>query len=224
MMQNIMLTVRWLCIGSAVIIHSLLLSMTSMLLLISVERLLVAKSVGQSTNIPLVVHFLKALVAVIAASFLFYSLIGVFFSSTGYTVKGLGACKMGSKATPFLGAVSVGIILIQLLLIISIYCRLLTVTRRVLTSNNYRSSSDGITLTIGVLIAAKVTFWCPIMIAVTLRGVGVKCEACEWIGLLTMSLNVVMNPLLYGATNKEYRGHIRTKLSSISTTVMSYEV
>lgn len=208
--QRYMVNARWLCISSAVLSHSFLLVMSCILLLVSVDRAIALKKGANYSRIQFVVHFQKITFFTMALVFVMYSTIGITCSNIGFEVKGLGACKFGTEMAPKLGLISVGSNFVNLMLIITVYVYVLVMSKKILQVVN--KSMDDIIFTIGLIIGAKIVFWCPIMMAVIMRGLDIHCGVCEWIGLLTMSLNSIANPLLYGVTNKSYRRFATQKL------------
>ena len=210
--QEEMYNRRVLCVTTAVVIHTLLITTTTGMLLISIDRLLSLQQEDCYHRLIFVRHYSKIVVVAILAIAVLYVILGAVFSDVGFTVKGMGGCKFGSPKSPHLGLVSVGLCLVELIVITGIYCKIIILTKKVVSSSRRKTEKRNIkdiVLTIGVIVLAKIIFWCPIMFTVVARGLQRKCTACEWIGLITMSINPVVNPLLYGLTNRSYRMFIK---------------
>lgn len=206
--QQLMFDHSALCVTTSVIVHSLLLTMTSVMLLISIDRFLALDKERCYRRLIFVKHYSKIVTATISAFVLLYLIVGTGFGGSGFTVKGMGACKMGSANAPYLGLLSVSLCLLELTIMTAIYVKIINLTKKVLQSARRKTEKRNlkdILLTIGGILLAKVIFWCPIMITVIARAMKVDCNLCEWLGLITMSLNSVANPLLYGLTNQSYR-------------------
>lgn len=208
--QTYMYGARWLCVLSAVLIHSFLLIMSSLLLLVSIDRAIALKRGSQYSVMRFVIHFRKMTFCTMVLAFTMYAVIGTTSSSIGFEVKGMGACKMSTPKAPQLGMISVGANLINLLLIIAVYIYVLVLSKMALST--VKKSMESIIFTIGLIIVAKILFWCPIMVTVALRALKISDNISEWVGLLTMSLNSIANPLLYGITNRSFRRFVARKV------------
>lgn len=211
--QEMMISSRFYCVFSATLVHCCLLTGSTLILLVSIERVLAFTESSLYSKTWYARHFTKLIVGVIILFLVVFTSLGVLYGDAGYRVKGLGACKMSSEKMKFLSMVSSGIVFVELLVICISYGVLLRRTRRaigksLLLRQATRRKKD-ITMSIGAIFACKIVTWLPIMLTIVMRSLEIHCTACEWVGLLTMAINPLLNPLIYGLRNKNYMRFIR---------------
>jgi len=212
--QRRMLSSRFLCIGTAIIAHSLLLIGCSVLVLVSIDRFLAITRAEKYKALFFVKRYNMIVYASCLISFLLYGALAIVWRDKGYKVKGISSCRMGSPQVPFAGIISVAIIFLELVIIVIIYSQIIRRLADYLKAAppGTQSSISAAVCTLSSIIACKIMFWLPIMITVLMRGIQVDCSFCEGLGLVTMSLNCVANPILYGLTSREYRQAVTTKV------------
>ena len=211
--QQLMLSYRGYCIFQAIVVHSGLMVGCTSVFMINIDRILAFTKQQSYQHSFFVKNFKKLLGCVVLFATSLYVSLGIIFRDVGYRVKGVGACKMGSEKLPSLGMVSVGVIFVELVLI-CICCAYLLYR----TSNFSRESQVAqhiikrnkiITITITAVVACKLVTWLPIMSTVLTRALKTTCEPCEWVGLITMTLNPLINPIIYGLSNRNYIRFVR---------------
>lgn len=207
-MQRLLLANRAFCVTSSVVIHSCLLIRGSSFLIVSVDRVLAVSKGLSYRKSRFVKHFNKILIMIFPSWLIMYSTIAAVFWDRGYRVKGVGACRMGSETVAPLGLISVVIMFITLIMICAVYGKLLRCfamsLRQARQIRRVNRRNRDVIVTIGTLLIAKLLLWLPIMATVATRAMKMDCMACEWVGLITMVCNPLLNPVIYGVTNKTY--------------------
>lgn len=215
--QHYMLTPkgRWLCEVSGMYNHGLTVCISLILLLVSIDRLLAVQKAYDYQNLLFVRKFKAVSLAFIALSCLLFIAIGL-WRRKHFEVKGSGGCK-----EQFSGIIAAILGFAQLTVIIALYIKILVLNQRRITTTRTISSSKGqdkVLLTVGLIIGAKILFWLPLIFTHILRVSGVACKTCEWLGLISLSLNATANLLLYGITNRAYRDSVRRRLRCVFKT------
>lgn len=210
MTQNLLLWSRACCVFSAVLIHTCILTGSSCMLLICIDRVIASRGKSSYHKRFYVKHFTKLLAIILMLTVGFHCTIAGVFSRKGYRVKGLGACIVESEKVPYLRWITPSIIGIELIVIVSCYGTLLrqSATSSSKTVRIARHITKRIAVVkrfMGLLILAKIVAWCPTTMTIVIRALKVNCcHILEWIGIVTLISNPLIHPLIYGLNNRFY--------------------
>jgi len=223
--QRFMYEHHEICVLTATIVHILHLCEAQILLLAAVDRYLAVRNPHRYKDQIFAKHFTKFLTVSIILWTVCYSIIAGLYNKRGYRVKGWGGCEMASIELPRLGLFSAAGVLLNLILIITVYSMLLHRTLRIPTRVRLAPGelhyTRQATLTVGVLVLFKVLLWIPPLAVDLLRTMDFKHEDAEMsaIAFISIDLYHVISPVLYGSTSRRYRQFIRSKLScGVNTT------
>ena len=215
---------HWSCVLNATILHSLFVFDLVILFLMSMERLLsVCLPKTFNTSVRKKVYAIFLLCIYVSIQFL-YCILAILYHDKAYSVKGSGVCSPGSKQMPQLNNVTLGFglmclvfIVISSLVLVCKTCHMVRTATSLPIASRIRTAKQTklMAYMIAALVGAKVICWVPGFVAVTLRHTKYHSQDLDNIGRMMVYLFSIFAPLIYGATNKEYREYIWRTLTSI---------
>lgn len=197
---------RWLCVSSGMYSHGLTLNIAQILLLISIDRLLAFKRIRDYQSVFFIVHF-RAIILISSMITITIVIAASGLLSRGFEVKGTAGCK-----STLIGSFAGLIALLEVICVLVIYVTIIKYSRQriesqQLTANKYNYYN--VLLVVGLIIASMIIFWLPLIVTLILRAHEIECLVCEWLSSICTALNSIINPLLYGLANKDYRHHVK---------------
>ena len=153
-----------------------------------------------------------------------YCILAILYHEKAYSVKGSGVCSPGSKQMPQLNNVTLGFgllclafIVISSLVLVCKTCHMVRTATSLPIASRIRTAKQTklMAYMMAALVGAKVICWVPVFVAVILRHTKYHSEDLDNIGRMMVYLFSIFAPLIYGATNKEYRQYIWRTLTSI---------
>lgn len=221
--QEIVYKNHWLCVLNTTIIHSLYIFETTVMALLSIERLMAVSYPHYYDRSVSKKNVIVMLLSAYGSIQLLYCLLAAAYHNRGYSVKGSGSCTMSSDEMPKLINVTMGLAISNLLLITITSVLLITKTHQLATRYHptfvYASTQRTMrqnkvkAITLAALVITKVICWLPLIIASGLRTTKYGSLTADFIGRVMMYVFSLVSPLIYGATNREYLRFIKNKIS-----------
>lgn len=227
-MQGLLDTYDVVCTATGVFINVTYASMTTTLLMVSIDRTCrihhTLKSYKSVSFVRLYPHITTAIILTYCTLFI---TLGILFNGRGFSIKDLGNCNMGSHEIPLLAAPLGFIVLVNLIVITLLYTYTITVIR--LRASHRRSQTQSTcmaeaTMTIGCIICACWVCWLPPILSSILWAFGISSVPLEICALLSIELNSLANPVIYGLNNSVYRNTLRSACAAITNRVPSKAV
>jgi len=206
-----------ICVASSMLMQTCGLTEGLLLLLVSVDRLCVLRG-NLSYQQSLFVRLYRKLTAVGGALALLLLIVIAILYEDGFQVKGIGVCQIGDSRHPHLSAVMSLLYSSLFGIIVCLYAwtlfRLKHFLRTASIGARDRQIIKQVALTVGLLVAAKLLLWSPFIVLFVMRTHHRDCYACVVVGLLTLGLNPIVNPMLYGSSDVSYRRYVYKRLTA----------
>lgn len=218
--QRYMYETHVVCVTLGSIVHSLSVYETSLICFVTIERHLAIFNAKNYSKLFFTKHYGKIMLLVFLLWVVLYVITGVVFRGSGYSVKGSGACRLGSSHFPGLGLITSGTIIAILVVALVLYLLLirksvrniLCIPQLRVQGKNLRYSRQML-VTVTALVLGKLACWSPMLAAIILRPTRYHNLLTDYIGRISVYSFSLAAPVLYIITSGRYRNFVIYKLT-----------